>query len=165
MKGMLSVERVSLREVTRDNWRETLRLAVSPDQQQFIAEYTPIAALALAKAYVRPGGAIWVPYAIYADAELVGLTALAYEAGSADEYWIFHFFIDHHFQNRGYGTAALAELLELIKREHQECRMVQLVVHPENRLAQQLYTRAGFRPTGAERWGEPVYQLSLIRSP
>src|SRR5262245_11967744 len=98
-KGMQPVERVSLRKVTRDNWRETLRLAVSADQQRFIAEYTPIAALALAKAYVRPGGATWVPYAIYADAEMVGLTELAYEAGTTDEYWIFHFFIDHHFQN------------------------------------------------------------------
>jgi diamine N-acetyltransferase len=57
---------ILLREVTRDNWRGTLRLSVHPDQQRLIADYAPIAAIALAKAFVRPGGLVWAPYAIYA---------------------------------------------------------------------------------------------------
>ena len=95
---------LSLREVTQENWRATLGLAVFPEQQRFIADYVPIAAIALAKAYIRPGGLVWVPYAFYAATEMVGFTELAYEPGSPDNYWIFHFFIDHHYQGRGYGT-------------------------------------------------------------
>src|SRR5438552_14022142 len=66
MKGL------SLQEVTRENWRDTLSLNVFPEQQRFIADYVPIAAIALAKAYIRPGGLVWVPYAFYANAEMVG---------------------------------------------------------------------------------------------
>lgn len=152
---------VELREVTQANWREALRLAVHPDQQRFIAEYAPIVAVALAKAYLRLGGASWTPYAIYAGPTMVGFVELAYEAGTSDQYWVFHFFIDQRYQRRGYGRAALQRFIELVKREHPTCRLLQLVVHPENHRAQQLYTAAGFRPSGTERWGEPVYQLTL----
>ncbi len=155
------MEDVVLREVTRENWWATLRLAVHPEQQRFIAEYAPIAALALAKAYVRPGGATWAPYAIYAVETMVGFVELAYTPGSADDYWVFHFFIDQQWQGRGYARAALRRLIELVEREHPESRMLQLVVHPENLRAQRLYTGEGFRPTGTKRWGEPVYQLAL----
>jgi diamine N-acetyltransferase len=154
-------EEVSLRGVTLENWRATLRLAVHPDQQRFVAEYAPIAAIALAKAYLRPGGAIWLPYAIYAGSTLVGFTALAYEPASSEEYWIFHFFIDERYQGRGYGKAALERFVALLSREHPQCAMLQLVVHPENHQAQALYTKAGFVPAGVERWGEPVYRLKL----
>jgi len=67
---------------THANWRATLSLAVHPEQQRFIADYTPIAAIALAKAYIRLDGLVWLPYAIYADAEIVGLIELAYEPDS-----------------------------------------------------------------------------------
>jgi diamine N-acetyltransferase len=155
---------VELREVTPANWQEALRLAVSPDQQRFIAEYAPIVAVALAKAYLRLGGATWTPYAIYAGTTMVGFVELAYESGTSDQYWIFHFFIDHRYQRRGYGQAALQRFIELVKREHPTCQLLQLVVHPENHRAQRLYTAAGFCPSGTERWGEPVYQF-VVRSP
>ena len=50
------MDELSLHEVTRENWHTALHLAVYPEQQRFIADYVPIAAIALAKAYVRPGG-------------------------------------------------------------------------------------------------------------
>lgn len=158
------MERVSLREVTQENWLATLRLEVQPAQRRFVAEYTPIAAIALAKAYIRPGGAVWEPYAIYAGSTVAGFVELAYTPDSSDEYWVFHFFIDQRFQGQGYGKAALAALIALIKDQHPDCQTLQLVVHPENHHARQLYTRAGFYATGEMRWGEPVYQLAL-RSP
>jgi diamine N-acetyltransferase len=85
---------LTLREVTRENWRATLDLAVCSEQQRFIADYVPIAAIALAKAYIRPDGLIWIPYAFYADITMVGCTELACEPGSSENYWLFHFFID-----------------------------------------------------------------------
>jgi diamine N-acetyltransferase len=157
----MTIDNVSLAPVTQENWRAALRLAVNPDQQRFVAEYAPVAAVALAKAYLRLGEMTWAPYAIYTGSEMVGFLALAYEPASADNYWVFHFFIGQLYQGRGYARAALDRLIEFVKREHPGSQMLQLVVHPENRVAQHLYTSAGFRPTGAERWGEPLYQLAL----
>lgn len=152
---------LSIQEVTRENWRTSLDLTVFPEQQRFIADYVPIAAIALAKAYIRPGGLVWVPYAFYANGEMVGFTELAYEPGSLDNYWIFHFFIDHHYQGQGYGKEALRLFLQFIRDHHPQCQALQLTVHPENEHAQRLYIGVGFQPTGATLSDEPVYQLSF----
>jgi len=152
---------LSLQEVTRENWRATLELTVLPEQQQFISDYVPIASIALAKAYIRPGGLVWVPYVFYNNDEMVGFTELAYEPGSLEDYWIFHFFIDHRFQRQGYGKEVLRILLQFIKDHHPQCQAIHLTVHPENDHAKHLYTSAGFRPTGTELSGEPVYRLAL----
>ncbi len=152
---------LSIQEVTRENWRTSLDLTVFPEQQRFIADYVPIAAIALAKAYIRPGGLVWVPYAFYANGEMVGFTELAYEPGSLDNYWIFHFFIDCHYQGRGYGKEAISLLLQFIRDHHPQCQALQLTVHPENDRARHLYTSAGFRPTGEVFSDEPVYRLAL----
>jgi diamine N-acetyltransferase len=153
---------LTLREVTRENWRATLELAVFPEQQRFIADYTPIAAIALAKAYIRPAGLVWIPYAFYRDAEMVGFTELAYAPGSLDDYWIFHFFIDHRYQGQGYGKEVLHIFLHFIKDHHPQCQAIQLTVHQENERAKRLYTKAGFLPSGSELMGEPVYKLNLM---
>jgi diamine N-acetyltransferase len=152
---------IAIREVTRENWRVALQLAVRPEQQRFIADYAPIAAIALAKAYVRPGGLVWTPYAFYGGNQMVGFAALAYEPGSADNYWLYHFFIDRDHQRQGYGRQALRLLIEFVRERHPNCRMLHLTVHPENVAAQRLYASGGFQPTGVERDGEPVYQLRL----
>jgi diamine N-acetyltransferase len=155
------MQEIAIRAVTDANWRETLELAVRPEQQRFISDYAPIAAIALAKAYIRPGGAVWTPYAIYAGATMVGFFALAYEPDTTDDYWLFHFFIDQRYQGRGYGRAAMQRIIERVRREQPQSRMLWLTVHPDNLAAQRLYASAGFQPTGTERWGEPVYQLAL----
>ena len=41
-----------------------MHLSVHPEQQRFIADHEPIAAIALAKAYIRPDGLVWLPYVI-----------------------------------------------------------------------------------------------------
>jgi diamine N-acetyltransferase len=150
---------LSIQEVTRENWRATLELTVYPEQQRFIADYVPIAAIALAKAYIRPGGLVWVPYVFYANDEMVGFTELAYEPGSMEDYWIFHFFIDHRYQRLGYGKGGLRIFLQFIKDHHPQCQAIQLTVHPENDHAKHLYTSAGFLPTGTELSDEPIYKL------
>lgn len=155
------MDRLSIRDVTRENWRAALDLAVSPEQQRFVSDYTPVAAIALAKAYVRPGGLVWTPYAFYVDGEMVGFAELAYEPGSTENYWLCHFFIDQRFQARGYGRKALQTFIAHIIFLHPACRAMQLTVHPENERARHLYMAAGFRATGGERDGEPVYRLAI----
>lgn len=154
-------DELTIRAVTRENWRATLRLAVHPDQQRFIADMVPIAAIALAKAYIRPRGLLWLPYAFYANTEMIGFTELAYEPGSSDNYWMFHFFIDVAYQGQGYGKQALLLFLDFLKQQYAHCRSISLTVHPENVRAQRLYTSVGFQPTGDDLEGEPIYQLVL----
>lgn len=150
---------LTIREVTRENWRATLRLAVHPEQQRFIADAVPIAAIALAKAYIRPGGLLWLPYAFYATTQMIGFTELAYEPASTDNYWIFHFFIDLLYQGQGYGKQALLLFVDFIRQQHAKCRSIHLTVHPDNTRAQRLYTSVGFQLTGGIMEGEPIYQL------
>jgi diamine N-acetyltransferase len=153
---------ITLREITHTNWRATLSLTVHPEQQRFISDHAPIAAIALAKAYIRPDGLVWVPYAIYAAEEIIGLIELAYAPGSWDQYWVYHFFIDYSQQGKGYGKAAFQAFIQLLRELHPDCRQLNLAVHPENSRAQQLYTSLGFQPDGRELWGEPVYQLQIV---
>ena len=152
-----------LEEVTRDNWRATLALGVAPEQQRFVADSAPIAAIALAKAYVRPAGLVWVPYAFSCDGTMVGFSALAYQPDSADDYWMFHFFIDQRFQRQGLGQQALQLFLGRVREHHAHAQALQLTVHPDNVPAQRLYLGAGFEPTGEVRFDEPVYRRPLAR--
>ncbi len=171
-------QHISLAEVTRANWRATLELSVAPAQQRFIADYAPIAALGLAKAYIRPGDLLWTPYAFLAhntsedgaadaqgvadglaDGVMVGFALLAHEPQDAQVCWLFHFFIDQRYQGRGYGGQALQRLLTRMRATQPQCRAAQLTVHPQNERAQRLYVRAGFRPTGDLLDGEPLYRL------
>src|ERR1051326_2191595 len=152
-------DELTIQEVTRENWRATLRLTVHPDQQRFIADGVPIAAIALAKAYIRPGGLLWLPYAFYRATEMIGFTELAYEPESSNNYWMFHFFIDIAYQGQGYGKQAMLLFLDFLKQQHALCRSISLTVHPENVRAQRLYTSVGFQTTGNYMEGEPIYQL------
>ena len=152
-------DELTIREVTRENWRAALRLAVHPDQQRFIADVVPIAAIALAKAYIRPRGWLWLPYMFYAKTEAIGFTELAYDQESADTYWIFHFFIDATYQGQGYGTRALQLFLDFIKQQYSSCRSIQLTMHPENVRAHRLYSGVGFHLIGDNGEGEAIYRF------
>lgn len=151
---------IALQPITADNWRTALALSVDPQQQRFVAEYAPIALVALAKAYVRPGGRLWLPYALEDDGRLVGFVQLAHDSDPS-EVWLYHFFIDRRFQGQGRGTAALGAALNHIRATRPDCRRVCLTVHPDNHAAQRLYHAAGFRATGAEIEGEPIYCLTV----
>lgn len=154
---------ITLRPIDRQNWRAALALTVRPEQQRFVADHAPIAALVLAKAYVGAGGLTWTPYLIEANVQPIGLVALAYTPDSADDYWVYHFFIDHTRQGHGHGRQALRALIAVVVAEHPACRQINLTAHPENAPAQRLYAAAGFAPTGALHDGEPVYRLILDR--
>jgi RimJ/RimL family protein N-acetyltransferase len=158
------MNRVTIHDVTRANWRATLALAVRSDQRQFVAAYTPIAAIILSKAYVGAEGMRWEPCAFSADGALVGMAALASEPERPALIWLYHFFIDERSQGQGYGREALAALISRVNRRQPPCQSLLLTAHPKNHVAQRLYTGMGFAPTGDEREGEPVYRLALRQS-
>jgi diamine N-acetyltransferase len=89
------------------------------------------------------------------------MAALASEPERPALIWLFHFFIDERFQGSGYGKAALTALISWVSRRKPTCQSLLLTVHPENHVAQRLYTGMGFMPAGDERGGEPIYRLAL----
>ncbi len=153
--------KITLKPVTNENWQEALQLEVHSEQQKFVADAIPPVAIALAKAYVRPGNKLVAPYAIYSLDRLVGFLSLHYTPDSFDDFWIFHFFIDKRYQGQGYGQATIDQLVELIKQNHPTCHRIRLTVHPENKAGQQFYTKVGFVSDNVLTFGEPTYSLSL----
>ena len=71
--------------------------------------------------------------------------------------------VDASQQGRGVGTAAVALVVAHVEATRPACGEVRLTVHPDNERAQRLYRRAGFRPTGEERDGEPVWAKQITR--
>lgn len=149
---------IVLAPIDAENWRQALDVLVRPDQQRFVADHQPVALVALAKAYVRPRGRDWRPYLALHDHAGIGVVALAY---AEHDVGLFHLAIDHRSQNKGYGGALLKAVIDLIVRERPDCSAVHLTVHPDNVAGQALYEGSGFRPTGAMRDGEPVWQRLL----
>ncbi len=130
---------VTLRDITRENWRDALVLSVAPDQLRFVSDSPCPVALMLAKAYIQPGGLPVAPFGVYARAD--GLERMV-----------------------GYGAAALHALVALLTERHPACRSIDVTVHPDNHLARRLYERCGFADTGTLLFGEPCYRLSLDRA-
>ncbi|MEO7000835.1 MAG: GNAT family protein [Ktedonobacterales bacterium] len=159
------MDEITLRPITRENWRMTLALGVRPEQQRFVAGYQPIALLLLAKAYIGPLGLRWEPYAIYrsepSGKQLIGLAELTWNPADDTSCWLNHFFIDQRYQGQGYGKRACAAFIQYVQSRFPQAQSLRLTVHPENIPAQALYRSLGFAPTSEELDGEPVYALTL----
>lgn len=155
---------VELKSITEENWREALTLAVDPTQHPFVAGVTPVAAIALAKAYISPGGKTVEPYGVYQQETMVGFFNLHYTPNSYHDFWLFHFFIDQRFQRRRLGSAAVTRLIQHIQDHHPTCSRLRLTVHPQNRSAQRFYKAVGFTDDGVLTCGEPTFSLAIPRA-
>ena len=146
---------ITFRQVTRENFAAVTELTVAPGQAEFVASNL----YSLAEAYVEP---TWTALAIYAGDQLVGFAMF----GRDDEtgrWWIMRYMIDADYQGRGYGTAALPGLIDLIVERH-GCSELFLGYEPSNEVASRLYARMGFAPTGEMTGGEIVARLDLAGS-
>ncbi|WQI95321.1 GNAT family N-acetyltransferase, partial [Rossellomorea vietnamensis] len=63
---------IHIKLISSDNWRDALELSVHDEQQKFVASIHPPAAIALAKAYIRPDGRMIEPYGIYHQSKMAG---------------------------------------------------------------------------------------------
>ena len=142
---------VTLRPVTRDNWRACLQLNTTEAQRRFVASVVH----SLAQAYVEPW---WTPLAIYADEIPVGFVMYRQLPGT-DIAWIQRIMIDARYQNKGYGRVAMETVVSHI-RQQESSREIRLSYHPDNAVAAHLYERLGFRPTGELQDGEIVVRLA-----
>ena len=131
---------VELREITEDNFDEVIELRVSEDQEGFVSSVV----YSLAQAWVYKETAF--PFAIYADEVPVGFVMLGYYK-SRNQYTLWKFLIDKHYQNRGYGKEALRLAIKYLV-ETFGVSEIYTGVALGNAVAKKLYNSIGFVETG-----------------
>ncbi len=145
---------VTLRDITRDNWRECVRMRVEPTQVQFVASNV----FSLAQSRYEPE---CVPLAVYDDEQMVGFVMYKTEDyGLAKVWFIERVMIGEGHQKKGYGRAAMTALIGRL-RSHKGYNAILISFVPDNSVAQKLYSDLGFIDTGEIEEGEMVYRLSL----
>ena len=155
--------RVTLREVTRDNLRDILRLKVSPAQERLVAPN----AVSIAQAHFHPEA--WFR-AIYAGETPVGFAMLEdwrQAPESAPEDWwrepyvgLWRFLIDARYQSLGFGAQAM-RLLIGHARAAPGAKAMLLSFVPGEGSPEGFYRRFGFEPTGEVSEGEHVMRLAF----
>ena len=143
---------VHLRPIARENLAECLSLRVNDDQTQFVA----LNAKSLAEAYVNP---YLFPLAIYPavarghegkpPVPMVGFCMYELVAGVG---FILRLMISHEHQHRGYGRAAMVEVIRRL-RLHPEVELIATSYKRGNKAADQLYRNLGFVPWEIE-WAQ-----------
>lgn len=138
---------MTLRAIDADNWHACMKLTVSEEQKQNVAEN----AVSLAQAAYEKQ---WYPHGIYSDDILVGFLMFGTDQ-ETKRVEVCRFMIDKQYQGKGYGKAALVKLFELIQIRYGAISLYTSIV-PENDAARKLYESAGFEMTGEVMWDELV---------
>lgn len=148
---------ITLREITRDNWRECARLNTAADQRRFVA---PNAWSLLQYLYQDPIDT-FAPFGIYAGDTMVGFVMYGLNDFSGQLSWeIWRLMIDERYQHQGYGRAALHALIALMS-ERLGCAEIYIMFLLDNSAAQALYESVGFVDTGMVEDDEKIYRLDL----
>jgi len=131
-------------KVDKSNWESVLKLSVFDHQKNFV----PSVGESMTAAYVVPWDEAFDPFVIMKDDTLIGFFYISYTPKSKDNYWLGGYFIDKHYQNMGYGSLALDEIMIFIKHEFPECELLSLTFVKNNSVALKLYEKHGFKTTG-----------------
>ncbi|MBO4562211.1 MAG: GNAT family N-acetyltransferase [Clostridia bacterium] len=156
------METITLRPVTDENREAVIALSVREDQP-FVAPNDASLKEADEANAEDPGYAR--PFAIYADERLVGFCMFAFDPEDEDEedrYWLWRFMIDKSEQGKGYGQAALSEIIKYFKENGAD--RLYLSTEPENELGLHVYHKAGFKETGMISYGEAV-MMRMLKGP
>ena len=156
------METITLRPITEENREAVLALTVR-DDQPFVAPNDASLEEAEKANAENPGYAR--PFGIYADDKLVGFCMFAFDPEDEDEedrYWLWRFMIDKNEQGKGYGQAALSEIINYFKENGAD--RLYLSTEPENELGLHVYHKAGFKETGMISYGEAV-MMRMLKGP
>lgn len=143
---------IRLVAVTEANRALVAVLELAPEQMDFVASNADSLEEAETDEDARPR-------VIVAGDRVVGF--LMYDASrDDDEARIYRFMIDRASQGRGYGKAALREVLDEIKGLG-HVGHVSICYEPDNEAARNLYRTAGFVEEGLDEDGEMIADLAL----
>lgn len=151
--------KITLKPVDQTNKDKILLLSVR-DDQPFIA--TNKRSLEQAEETNKECPGVARPFGIFVEDRLVGFTMFAFDEeyeDPFDRYWLWRFMIDKSEQGKGYGKAALEEIIKYFRENGAD--MILLSTEPENELALHIYHKYGFKETGEMNDDEIVLKLLL----
>lgn len=144
---------IQLREVTKANLREVLRMKVAPEQERFVASN----AISIAQAHFDPEVA-WFR-AIYDGDTPVGFLMLD-DNPHARTYTLWRLMIDTRHQRKGYGRRAIELLVAHVKTRPGATELLTSCVDAAGGPGP-FYERLGFAYTGVLDEGERVMRRPL----
>lgn len=146
---------ISLRKIDESNFLDCFQLKLAPGQEAYVSH--PIRSLAQAYVYYNQ----CTPFGIYAGDKMVGYVMVIYDYDE-ETYNIWHMMIDSAFQGKGYGRAALQEVLNYIAAKpfgssgHRSADL-----QSTKRGGRRLYRQIGFAETGRSDDDEVELGLTL----
>lgn len=143
---------VTLQPITKANYWECTKLKVGEGQENFVASNL----VSLVQAAYEEGA---IPRAIYEDETMVGFI-MAQHIPTEPMPFIWRLMVAADQQGKGYGKAAMQQMLELLKAIP-NCNRIGISYAPENETARQLYAKLGFVETGELDGDEVVAHLIL----
>jgi diamine N-acetyltransferase len=152
--------RVSLREVTPENRAAVEALRVAPEQEPYVSSVSE----SLAEAVEQPDGQPWIR-AVYGEDVPVGFVMLSDNVRVSDprypwRYFLWKLLIDARFQRRGYGTATVDAVVEVV-RGRPGADALHTSAVPGDASPVGFYERYGFVRTGQIFDDEVVLRLDL----
>jgi diamine N-acetyltransferase len=144
---------VTLREITKENWRHCIALDPGPTSKAFI----PSNLYALAESKFSPS---FVPLGIYVEGVMVGFVMYNTQPEADGSYRIYSMMVDARYQGKGYGTMALRLVIERL-RQLPQCTTVSLEYDRANEQAARLYRRLGFREVAQSATGGMIAHLHM----
>lgn len=133
---------INLRKITEENFIDAFNLKLGEGQEKYVSH--PVRSLAQAYVYRDQ----CQPLGIYNDYEMVGYVMVIYDY-DIPEYDIWHMMIDEKHQGKGYGKAALEQVIAYIKtKPFGDSNRVTLTCNMDNTKALALYQNMGFFETG-----------------
>lgn len=146
--------KAELMTINGENREAVCRLCVSPEQAQYISSNEDsLRDATYHKKVARP-------FAIYVDEEVVGFTMFAFDEENedpTDRYWLWRFMIDSSLQGKGYGRAALQEIISYFRENGAD--QITLSTKESNTAALSLYHDFGFQENGDMNEEEIVLKL------
>ena len=149
-----------IRPVTKDNWKELIRLKVREDQTHFVAtNLFSIAEAQFGDDY--EGHWDFHPFGIYDGETPVGFLMYGFNFEyPKQQAFIIRLMIDENHQGKGYGRFGMEKMLELFRAD-ERIKTVAISYEPENEAARKLYASLGFEETGEMIGGEVLAVLHL----
>ena len=149
---------VSLRAITDANRTAILALDVAPHQRNWVDSNEVSLRQAKKNTEGRPEY-----YAVYADEQPVGFLMIGcspINKGERPDWFVSRLMIDVMHQRRGYGRAAMRQIIDHI-RAKPDCCELRISFEPENGPARTLYTSLGFVDHGEIHDGEVLLRLPI----
>ena len=150
-----------IRPVTKDNWKELIRLKVREDQTHFVASNLySIAEAQFGDDY--EGHWDLHPFGIYDENTPVGFLMYGFNfQHPKQQAFIIRLMVDDKYQGKGYGRFGMEKMLEIFRAD-ERIKTVGISYEPENQAARKLYASLGFEETG-ETIGEEVLAILRLR--